>query len=176
MDEVGRGPLAGSLVAVAAVLNKNCPVSVLKDSKKLSKIQRENIFLKLMEAKVEFCVEEIGVEEINQFGIGWANREAFIRLINRIDADKYIVDGNFKISGAESMVKADTKIPEVMAAAIIAKVTRDGQMRKLHDKHMVYGWDTNVGYGTKKHIEAIKKHGVTKHHRIKFVNTVLKIK
>mgnify|MGYP001579904628 CR=1 FL=1 len=180
MDEVGRGALAGSLMAAALVFNVPYFAKAtqgkqkLKDSKKLSRKQRDKIYKELLEAEVEFVVEEISVEEINQFGIGWANVEIFRRLKNKISADKYIADGLLKIDGVFSEVRADNKYPEVMAASIIAKVTRDNHMIKLHDEHVMYGWDTNVGYGTRKHIEAIRKHGVTKHHRKMFVETALK--
>jgi len=174
MDEVGRGALAGPLMAAASILNTQCSIIYMKDSKKLSKSQRERIYKELMDAKIEYVVEEISVETINEKGIGWANKELFRRLKNKLIADVYIADGNLKIEGINSEVKADNKYPEVMAASIIAKVKRDSHMRELHNLQMVYGWETNVGYGTKKHIEALRKYGMTKHHRVRFVETALK--
>lgn len=179
MDEVGRGALAGPLYACAAIapnskfktLNSK---QLLKDSKLLNPKQRNIIYQEFIEIGVEFVMEEITVEEINRFGIGWANVEVFRRLKNKISADKYIADGLLKIDGVVSEVRADNKYPEVMAASIIAKVVRDEHMINLHGKHMIYGWDRNVGYGTKEHIEAIKRYGVTKHHRLRFVKTALK--
>ncbi|TSC85442.1 MAG: ribonuclease HII [Microgenomates group bacterium Gr01-1014_16] len=112
--------------------------------------------------------------------MGWANKQIFKKLIRRIEADKYIVDGNLKISvqrlasSVQSVIKADTKIPEVMAASIVAKVVRDQHMKKLHDEYVMYGWKSNKGYGTKYHINAIREHGMSRYHRSVFVTTALK--
>ncbi len=173
LDEVGRGPLAGPLVACATILNPQCPISNLKDSKKLSAGQRNKLYKKIIKSGAVAAVEEISVRLINTRGIGWANQEIFKRLIKIIPADKYIVDGNLKIPKATSIVKADSKIPEVMAASIIAKVWRDKLMNRLHQKYNKYGWESNKGYGTKYHIQALRDHGATKHHRKLFVRTAL---
>ena len=119
-------------------------------------------------------VEIISARQINNRGMGWANKQVFKNLIKRTLADKYIVDGNLKIRKAVSMVKADTKVPEVMAASIVAKVTRDKLMKELHKKHPNYGWRTNMGYGTSYHIRAIKEFGLVHYHRRVFVTTALK--
>ena len=119
-------------------------------------------------------VEIISARQINNRGMGWANKQVFKNLIKRTLADKYIVDGNLKIRKAVIMVKADTKVPEVMAASIVAKVTRDKLMKELHKKHPNYGWRTNMGYGTSYHIRAIKEFGVVHYHRRVFVTTALK--
>ena len=116
----------------------------------------------------------ISARQINNRGMGWANKEIFKRLIRKVEADKYIIDGNLKIKKAVSIVKADTKIPEVMAASIVAKVTRDKLMRELHKKHPKYGWKTNVGYGTRYHIGAIREFGVVHYHRSVFVRSAIK--
>ena len=120
------------------------------------------------------AIEIISARQINTKGMGWANKEIFRRLKNKIPADKYIADGNLKIAGVTSLVKADTKVPEVMAASIIAKVFRDRMMTVLHEQFPYYGWQSNKGYGTKFHIVAIREHGLTKYHRKKFVETALK--
>jgi ribonuclease HII len=171
LDECGRGPLAGPIVAAGVIFTR--PIKNLKDSKKLSKAQRQKLFNEITGNSV-FEVEIISVGQINSRGIGWANKEVFKRLIKKLSADKYIVDGNLKIKNAISLVKADDKIPEVMAASIVAKVTRDKLMQELHEKHPHYGWQSNVGYGTKFHITALREHGPCKHHRTTFVNTALK--
>jgi ribonuclease HII len=174
MDEVGRGCIAGPLVAAATVLNTQCSVLNLKDSKKLTSKQRERIYQQLLKSQIIFAVEFISVEEINQFGIGWANKEVFKRLSAKIAADVYIADGNLKIEGVTSVVKADSKIPEVMAASIIAKVTRDKYMSNLHNRWVKYCWHRNKGYGTALHLSALRRCGPCKHHRKLFVRKVLK--
>ena len=174
MDEVGRGALAGPLVAAAAVLSAQRKVLRLKDSKKLTPEKRNKIYKRIILSGAVIAVEEISARQINMRGVGWANREIFRRLKNKIPADKYIADGNLKLGKKiKSVVKADTKIPEVMAASIIAKVFRDRIMDHLHQLYPKYGWQSNKGYGTKYHIAAIREHGVTKHHRSMFVRTAL---
>jgi len=178
LDECGRGPLAGPLVAAAAVFNAQCTMTNLKDSKKLSEGQRNRLYKEIVE-KCVWAVEVISVRQINSRGIGWANKEIFRRLIKRVTADKYIVDGNLKIrvrgksKQIKSMIKADDKIAQVMAASIVAKVTRDEHMMRLHEEHVMYGWRSNKGYGTRYHIQAIREHGPCKHHRRVFVRTAL---
>ncbi len=176
MDEVGRGAFAGPLTAAAVILNPKSKIlsSKLKDSKKLSSKQRNRLYKKIIKYADLIEIEIISVRLINNRGIGWANKQIFRNLIKRIEADKFIIDGNLKIRKAVSVVKADTKIPEVMAASIIAKVTRDEYMIKLHEEHEVYGWKSNKGYGTKYHINALREHGMTRHHRSVFVTTALK--
>lgn len=176
MDEVGRGALAGPIVGAAVILNYESGIMNLglKDSKKLSERQRNKLYKEILEKAKVVKIEMISVRQINNRGIGWANREVFRKLIKQIEADEYIVDGNLKIKRATSVVKADNKYPEVMAASIVAKVTRDRLMKDLHAKHPNYGWITNVGYGTKVHINAIREHGIIDYHRSLFVSTALK--
>lgn len=178
LDEVGRGALAGPLVAAAVILTKN--IKGLKDSKKLTLLKRQLLYKKIIKNSALAIIEEISALMINRKGMGWANKEIFRRLILKAQANKYIVDGNLKIKvrgkskKIKSLIKADSVIPEVMAASIIAKVTRDKIMRELSVKFKIYGWQLNIGYGTKFHIQAIREYGLTRHHRKLFVKTVLK--
>jgi ribonuclease HII len=183
LDECGRGAWAGPLVAAGVVLSEsaNQLTNKLKDSKKLNERQRKNIYKLILKHAKVVEVEIISTLQINNQGIGWANKEIFRRLIRKIEAHKYIVDGNLKFGRiknkrdkVKSMVKADSIIAEVMAASIVAKVTRDKLMHELHMKYPRYGWISNVGYGTKYHLEAVIKHGRNRYHRGIFVTTALK--
>jgi ribonuclease HII len=173
LDEVGRGALAGPLVAAGVIFGKS--VVGLNDSKKLKREIRERVYEQITESGATVEIEIISARQINNRGIGWANKIAFKRLAKKMSADKFIADGNLKLGKKiSSIVKADTKIPEVMAASIVAKVTRDRMMQELHKDFPGFGWDKNVGYGTKRHIEAIRTLGETKHHRSVFVRTALR--
>ncbi|MBI3887664.1 ribonuclease HII [Candidatus Microgenomates bacterium] len=172
LDEAGRGALAGPLVA-AAVTNLNFEIRNLKDGKLLTPKKREEIYKIAVDGGVKIIIETILAEEINQIGIQKANIKIFENLIKKITASKYIVDGNLKIEGAESIVDADATIPEVVLAGIVAKVERDKIMKNLHEEFNLYSWDENKGYGTKKHIEAINQFGSCCYHRNIFVSTAL---
>ena len=187
LDEAGRGAWAGPLVAAAVVLK--CSVAKIsrlaqtkiKDGKLLRPQQRQKIYQALKQAKAELVVEAISVRSINNHGIGWANREIFRRLIRKVVADEYIVDGNLKIGRInsktqriKSIVDADATIPEVILAGIVAKVERDKIMRHLHSQFPGYKWFNNKGYGTKQHLRAIENSSDTYHHRHVFVATALR--
>lgn len=185
MDEVGRGPLAGPLVATGVALNHKSQIPNLKDSKKLSRTQREVIYEKIIESGAIIKTEIITARQINNKGIGWANKEIFKRLIKKIEADKYIVDGPTSLLGkwgaslgvkrnVKCVIKADATRKCVMAASIVAKVTRDRIMRELHKEYPNYGWEINMGYGTHEHVEAIRQYGIVRYHRDVFVTTVMK--
>lgn len=178
LDECGRGPLAGPLVAAGVILTR--PVPGLKDSKALTPKKRKMIFEQLVRSGAIVRIETISVRQINNRGIGWANKEVFKKLIKTLDADRFVVDGNLKIKVRDrsrlivSMVKADSKVAEVMAASIAAKVTRDKLMGKLHMEFPNYGWGSNFGYGTRHHLLALLEGGPSKYHRSVFVNTALR--
>ncbi len=186
LDEAGRGPLAGPLVAAAVVFPKGFvfsetfPDLKFGDSKKLTARQREMAVNYIREFALTIRVESISVDEINVQGIGWANRTVFERLIQSIDADQYIVDGNLKFTNlgkkarfVRSLIHADAMEQTVSAASIIAKVTRDHLMRNLHEEFPIYGWDHNMGYCTQAHLMAVHRHGPCIHHRHQFVTTAL---
>ncbi|MBI4062498.1 ribonuclease HII [Candidatus Gottesmanbacteria bacterium] len=177
LDEAGRGALAGPLVAAAVILGKARLRA--KDGKLLKPGQRSLIYRKAKRMGVQIFVEIVSTRQINNHGIGWANRMIFRRLIKRIEADRYIIDGNLntgRVIGRkiQSIVDADAMVPEAILAGIVAKVERDRLMRKLHHKYPKFGWRTNAGYGTKKHIASLAQNPVTIHHRPIFVTTALR--
>lgn len=184
LDEAGRGPLAGPLVAALVVFPagfdfpEHLPSLKFRDSKQLTRLQRERLISFIREFALDVRVEEIGVAEINEQGIGWANRAIFERLIRAAEADEYIVDGNLKLANVgrqavRSVVRADETQQAVAAASIIAKVRRDEIMRGLHAQYPVYGWDHNMGYGTPAHVAALRQYGPCEQHRQRFVATAL---
>lgn len=186
LDEAGRGPLAGPLVAAAVIFPPDFvfaeafPSIKFGDSKKLSSRQREAAYEAIQQYAVVLKVESIPVEDINKVGIGWANRTVFERLIMEIEADEYIVDGNLRLSNlgkrarrVKCVVDADNTEQAVIAASIVAKVKRDRIMRDFHLDYPVYGWDHNMGYGTHTHITALYEHGPCPYHRRRFVATAL---
>ena len=187
LDEAGRGSLAGPLVAAGVVLyvpgsdiSSDCGVP-LRDSKTLSKNQRERFYNALIASQALVVTLYISVQEINSHGIGWANKEIFRRLIREVTADQYIIDGNLKIEPmpeiqgtVRSVIDADASIDAVICAGIAAKVTRDRYMHQLNKIYPNYGWDRNAGYGTAEHIKRIQSHNISPEHRTTFVNTALK--
>jgi len=186
LDEAGRGPLAGPLVAAAVILPEDFdfvarfPKVRFGDSKKLSALQRAAAY-RLIEANaLALAVSKIDVVEIDEYGMGWANKAIFERLIAWMDADKYVVDGNLKLmipddkrALVQCMVRADQSEQAVSAASIVAKVTRDHQMDVLHTLYPVYHWNANRGYGTPQHIAAIRAYGATPYHRRQYVASAL---
>lgn len=186
LDEVGRGALAGPLVAAAVILPADFStrlgplVRFLRDSKTVPAARRDELASVILAHALAVETVVIAVEQINARGIGWANREAFRRLIARIAADEYIVDGRVRppaprerAARVRCLVRADATVPEVSAASIVAKSRRDAIMRALHGEFPDFGWRHNVGYGTKAHIAALHAHGPSPHHRRVFVATAL---
>jgi len=173
VDEVGRGSLVGPVYAGAVILNKKINTKLLKDSKLLSKQNREklNIYIK---KNSSWSIGKASVKEIEKFNILNASLLAMKRAIKKLHKkpNLVIIDGNkipeIKNYNLKSIIKADQKIPSVSAASIIAKVSRDKFIKKLSKKFENYGWETNYGYGTKKHLLALKKFGATHHHRKTF--------
>ena len=166
VDEAGRGPLAGNVVAAAVILNPDKPIAGLNDSKKLSEKKREQLFELIIRDSLAYAIAEASVAEIDELNILQASLLAMKRAINalNITPDKALIDGN-KIPSqlsiaAEAIIGGDALIAEISAASILAKVTRDQQLIELDKLYPNYGFAKHKGYGTKLHLEAIAKHGV----------------
>ncbi len=172
-DEVGRGPLAGPVVAAACVLDPSNIPDGLNDSKKISGKKRDALFEIIKDVSI-WCIAEASVEEIDALNIYHASHLAMCRAVSglSVKAQHVLVDGN-KIpvdmpAKATAIVKGDGKSQSIAAASILAKVTRDRHMVALSQQFPFYGWETNAGYPTKSHICALEQHGVTPHHRRTF--------
>ena len=183
VDEVGRGSLIGPVYAAAVILNKNIKKKEIKDSKKLSKPQRE-ILAEYIKKNSIWAVGSASLKEIEKVNILNASLLAMKRAIKKLKLkpNLVLIDGNkspkLKNYKVKTIIKGDQKIIEISAASIIAKVSRDKLMLKISKKFKIYKWDLNAGYGTKDHIKAIKKFGITKHHRKTFrpVHNILSLK
>lgn len=173
IDEVGRGPVAG--IVVASAVRLHCPIPELNDSKKLSEKKREELN-EIIIANSDYAIAHASIAEIEEINILnaalLAMRRAFEKL-NLHDYEEIIIDGNKNPipdnPKSKTLVKADSLIPSVSAASIVAKVYRDNLMKELHAEHPQYDWASNKGYGTKKHLEAIKQYGITPFHRPSFL-------
>lgn len=176
MDEVGRGALAGPLVAAAVVLPHGFTHRYLRDSKRLSAGQREIADGAIREAALACELIEIDSISINRRGIGWANKEVFRLLVEHVVADGYCSDGNLRINASQPvhcLVKGDDLVPAISAASIVAKVHRDALMTRLAHSAPQYGWERNKGYGAPLHRDAILSHGVHREHRTLFIRKLL---
>jgi len=170
IDEVGRGPLIGSVVAAAVILPKNYKLAGLTDSKKLSEKKREELFIIIKKEAIAIGIGEVSAKKIDEINILNATKEAMKKAVENLEItpDFLLIDGNMKFDFTipyESIVKGDNKSISIAAASVIAKVTRDRVLIALDQKHPEYNFKKNKGYPTKEHLAAIKKYGILNNHR-----------
>ena len=173
VDEAGRGPLAGPVVAAAVILDELKPIRGLKDSKVLTARKRERLFDEIHAKALCLSIAQASVEEIDALNILQATMLAMKRAIEglRLRPNKVLIDGNqlprLRIQ-AEAVIGGDAKIKSISAASILAKVHRDRLCLELHREHPQYGFDGHKGYCTPGHLEALRTHGACPHHRRSF--------
>jgi len=173
VDEAGRGPLAGPVVAAAVILDELNPIQGLADSKKLTAARREKLYDEIRAKALCCAVAEASVEEIDRFNILQATLLAMRRAVEglRLKPVKVLVDGN-RLPRldmlAEAIVKGDAKVAAISAASILAKVHRDRWCAELHRQYPQYGFDAHKGYGTATHVAALRAHGACPQHRRSF--------
>lgn len=174
LDEVGRGCLCGPVVAAGVILNPGSAENLgLKDSKKIKKLNREELSKRIKEESLFWTVQSCSPAEIDEINILHASLKAMAKCTESEGAspDYLLVDGNKSPATMlphSCLVKGDDRSASIAAASILAKVYRDKLMEKLHETYPVFGWDRNVGYPTKEHFAGLVKHGYTKHHRMSF--------
>ena len=172
VDEVGRGPLIGPVVAAAVILPKNFKLEGLTDSKKLSEKKREELYKIIKEEAVSIGIGIISEKRIDEINIYEATKEAMIEAINNlsIKPEHVLIDAMpLEIDvDTTSIIKGDLLSISISAASVIAKVTRDHMLYDIDKEYPMYDLKNNKGYGTKKHLEAIKQYGITKYHRLSY--------
>ena len=173
VDEVGRGSLIGPVYAAAVILDKSINQKILKDSKSITQKKRKLLYDYVKKNSI-WAIGKASVREIEKINILQASLLAMKRAVKKLKKkpSHVLIDGNklpdLKNYNLKAVIKGDQKIPCISAASIVAKVARDKFITTLSKKNKRYNWDRNFGYGTKQHLKAIKKFGVTKHHRKTF--------
>lgn len=173
VDEAGRGPLAGPVVAAAVILDDLNPIAGLGDSKQISPARRDRLFDEIRAKALCCSIAQASVDEIDRLNILQATLLAMQRAVAglRLKPVKVQVDGN-RLPRldvlAEAIVRGDAKVPAISAASILAKVYRDRLCDELHARHPQYGFATHKGYGTAQHLQALREHGPCEHHRRTF--------
>jgi ribonuclease HII len=178
VDEAGRGPLAGPVVAASVIFRKNTVIKDVNDSKQLTEKQREELFDKIISKALAYSVSIVEHFVIDEINILNASMMAMKKAVDdlKIKPDLILVDGNRKFQSdipVITIVKGDSKSFSIAAASILAKVTRDRLMKNLAVQYPVYQWEQNKGYPTKQHREIIKKYGPSPLHRKSFLKNIL---
>ncbi len=173
VDEVGRGPLAGPVVAAAVILDPTRPIAGLADSKKLSPARREQLSVEIRAKAWAWALGRAEVAEIDRLNILHASLLAMRRAVAALSIapDQALVDGNRcpKLAcPCEAIVKGDATVPVIGAASILAKVARDAELRQLHDRYPQYDFARHKGYPTAAHLDALRRHGPCPEHRRSF--------
>lgn len=173
VDEAGRGPLAGPVVAAAVILDDLKPIAGLNDSKKLTEKRREKLYDEILAKALCCSIAEASVQEVDSLNILQATLLAMRRAVDglRLKPVKVLVDGNrlpVLDVRAEAIVQGDALVPAISAASILAKVHRDRLCVRLHEQYPQYGFDRHKGYGTAEHLQALADHGPTPCHRMSF--------
>jgi ribonuclease HII len=173
VDEVGRGPLAGPVVAAAVILDRKRLPKGVDDSKQMVALAREEAYARIMEMAVAVGIGEASVDEIDLVNIRQATHLAMARAIRalRLEPSFALVDGNDPPAlpcPCDTIIEGDARSISIASASVIAKVTRDKMMVELDALHPGYGWLTNKGYATAEHLEALDRLGPTRHHRRSF--------
>lgn len=173
VDEAGRGPLAGAVYAAAVILDPSRPIAGLNDSKKLTEKKREQLAVLIKERSLAWCIASASVEEIDQLNILQASLLAMTRAVTGLSLapSEVLVDGNRLPRWhwpSRAIVEGDALIPEISAASILAKTSRDAEMLRLHERFPAYGFNQHKGYPTAAHLDALRRHGVCEIHRRSF--------
>lgn len=173
VDEAGRGPLAGPVVAAAVILDPARPIAGLADSKKLSAARREKLVVEIRANALAWCVAEASVEEIDSINILQATLLAMRRAVAGLSVRpaEVLIDGNrcpVLDVPARAIIGGDATVAEISAASILAKTSRDAGLVELHARYPQYGFDRHKGYGTAEHLAALRAHGPTPAHRRSF--------
>ena len=172
MDEVGRGPLAGNVVTACVVMPPEPVLPWVDDSKKLSESRREKVIEEILACALQVGIGQVSPQEIDEINILEATRKAMRQAASQVTAEVYLIDAvkELGLPGREvSIIKGDATSYAIAAASIVAKVTRDRQMVELDRLYPQYGFARNKGYGTREHIEALKRYGPCPAHRRSFI-------
>ncbi|PAF40223.1 ribonuclease HII [Terribacillus saccharophilus] len=173
IDEAGRGPLAGPVVAAAVILPRDAYIAGLNDSKQLSEAKREALYEQIINTCIAYGVGIVTSQRIDEINIYQAAKQAMLEAVDELECqpDHVLVDAmplSELTCTYESLIKGDQRSVSIAAASIIAKVTRDRMMKEADTAYPGYGFKDHMGYGTKQHLEALRKQGITPLHRLSF--------